>query len=54
MGQGNVCVTGSCEGLYYIDNDHFHIYRRDVPGKSEECESKMLGELHAPERRVAA
>ena len=49
MGQGNVCVTGSCEGLYYIDNDHFHIYRRDVPGKSEECESKMLGELHAPE-----
>lgn len=29
MGQGNVCVTGSCEGLYYIDNDHFHIAIED-------------------------
>lgn len=28
MGRGNVCVTGSCEGLYYIDNDDFHVYRR--------------------------
>ena len=45
MGRGNVHVTGSCEGLYYIDNDHFHIYRRDIPDNAEECESKMLGEI---------
>ena len=32
MGRGNVCVAGPHEGLYYIDNDHFHVYRRDEPG----------------------
>lgn len=26
MGRGNVCVTGPYEGLYYIDNDHVHVY----------------------------
>jgi len=49
MGRGNVCVTGSYGGLYYIDNDYFHIYRRDIPDNAGECESKMLGELNAPE-----
>lgn len=29
MGRGNVSVSGRYEGLYYIDNDHFHVYRRD-------------------------
>ena len=43
MGRGNVHVTGSCEGLYYIDNDHFHIYRRDIPDNADECDSKMMG-----------
>ena len=27
MGRGNVCVFGEYEGLYYIDNDHIHVYR---------------------------
>ena len=26
MGKGNVCVHGTCECLYYIDNDDFHTY----------------------------
>lgn len=44
MGRGNVCVTGSCEGLYYIDNDHFHVYYRDKPG-AEEPETRLRGDL---------
>lgn len=44
MGRGNVCVTGSCEGLYYIDNDHFHVYRRDEPGV-ESPETRLMGDL---------
>ena len=35
MGRGNVCVTGKYEGLYYIDNDHFHVYRRDEPDSDD-------------------
>lgn len=31
MGRGNVCTTGAYEGLYYIDNDDFHVYRRVDP-----------------------
>ena len=27
MGRGNVCVTGDHEGLFYIDNGTFHVYR---------------------------
>lgn len=27
MGRGNVCTLGKYEGLYYIDNDHIHVYR---------------------------
>ena len=25
MGRGNVCVTGSYEGLFYIDNDDLRV-----------------------------
>ena len=44
MGRGNVCVTGSCEGLYYIDNDDFHVYRR-ADDLSEWPETRLMGEL---------
>lgn len=29
MGRGNVCVTGQFEGLFYIDNDDWRVYRHD-------------------------
>ena len=29
MGRGNVSVSGEFEGLYYIDNDDIHVYRRE-------------------------
>ena len=44
MGRGNVCVTGSYEGLYYIDNDDFHVYRR-VDDLSEWPETRLMGAL---------
>lgn len=44
MGRGNVCVNGPYEGLYYIDNDHIHVYRRDDPF-SDEPETRLMGEL---------
>ena len=28
MGRGNVCTHGSCEGLYFVDNDYLNIYSR--------------------------
>lgn len=31
MGRGNVCVTGSYEGLFYIDNDDLRVYSRNAP-----------------------
>ena len=36
MGRGNVCVTGSYEGLFYIDNDDLRVYRRNDPHAKEE------------------
>lgn len=45
MGRGNVCVTGKYEGLYYIDNDDFHVYRREEPDSDEEFESRLLKDL---------
>lgn len=36
MGRGNVCVTGSYEGLFYIDNDDLRVYRRNDPYAKEE------------------
>lgn len=44
MGRGNVCVSGSCEGLFYIDNDDFHVYRRDDP-YAEYPDTRLMGEL---------
>ena len=44
MGRGNVSVSGRYEGLYYIDNDHFHVYRRDEPGV-EYSETQLMGDL---------
>lgn len=44
MGRGNVCVTGRYEGLYYIDNDHIHVYQRDDPF-SDGSETRLMGEL---------
>lgn len=49
MGRGNVCVTGKYEGLYYIDNDDFHVYRREEPDSDEEFESRLLKDLSYPE-----
>lgn len=44
MGRGNVCTTGKYEGLYYIDNDHFHVYRRNVQFGGE-AEVRLMGAL---------
>lgn len=44
MGRGNVCVFGKYEGLYYIDNDHIHVYRRDNDS-DDYPETKLMGEL---------
>lgn len=44
MGRGNVSVSGPYEGLYYIDNDDFHVYRRDDLF-SGETETRLKGEL---------
>ena len=49
MGRGNVCVTGKYEGLYYIDNDDFHVYRRDEPDSDEEFETRLLKNLSCQE-----
>lgn len=49
MSRGNVCVTGKYEGLYYIDNDDFHVYRREEPDSDEEFESRLLKDLSYPE-----
>lgn len=49
MSLGNVCVTGKYEGLYYIDNDDFHVYRREEPDSDEEFESRLLKDLSYPE-----
>lgn len=44
MGKGNVCTTGKYEGLYFIDNDHLHVYRRDEPN-ADEVETRLMGDL---------
>ncbi len=44
MGRGNVCTTGKFEGLYYVDNEDFHVYRR-VDDLSDCPETRLLGEL---------
>lgn len=44
MGRGNVSVSGPYEGLYYIDNDSYHVYRRD-DSMDEESETRLMGNL---------
>ena len=44
MGRGNVCVFGEYEGLYYIDNDHIHVYR-DSEDMSDYPETRLMGAL---------
>ena len=44
MGKGNVSVSGPYEGLFYIDNGDYHVYRRsDDPG--EHPEVRLLRDL---------
>lgn len=44
MGRGNCCTTGQYEGLYFIDNDHIHVYRR-ADDLSDYPETRLMGEL---------
>ena len=44
MGRGNVCTLGKYEGLYYIDNDHIHVYR-DSEDMGDEPETRLMGDL---------
>lgn len=44
MGRGNVCVHNPYEGLYYIDNDYLHIYRK-VGSDPDDPELCSMGEL---------
>lgn len=44
MGRGNVCTLGKYEGLYYIDNDHIHVYR-DSEDMGDDPETRLMGEL---------
>jgi hypothetical protein len=44
MGRGNVCTLGKYEGLFYIDNDHMHVYRA-ADDESDYPETRLMGEL---------
>ena len=44
MGRGNVCVFGEVRWLYYIDNDHIHVYR-DSEDMSDYPETRLMGDL---------
>lgn len=46
MGRGNVCTFGKYEGLYYIDNDHIHVYR-DIDAADADCivQFALFGEV---------
>ena len=46
MGSGNCCVFGSHEGLYFIDNDDFHVYCRRNVVCSDKA-TKVLAKLQA-------
>lgn len=48
MGRGNVCVNGPHEGLFYIDTDDYHVYRRDDP-MAEDPETRLLRDLEYAE-----
>lgn len=42
MGRGNVCVTGPCEGLYYIDNKDLYCYHPMGDEYWETDDSRLL------------
>ncbi len=44
MGRGNCCTTGAYEGLWYIDNGDFHVYRLG-DRFAEDPETRLLREL---------
>lgn len=44
MGRGNVRTFQPYEGLYYVDNDKFHVYRQS-DAVSEEPEVRLMGDL---------
>ena len=48
MGRGNVCVTGSYEGLFYIDNDDLRVWRKDGPD-GKEPEIRMTADISLDE-----
>ena len=50
MGRGNVRVTGLYEGLYYIDNDYYQVFRRtDTFADDEEGMYRLLADLSTDE-----
>lgn len=53
MGRGNVSVSGKYEGLYYIDNDDIHVYRRDNP-LDDEPETTLLKDLGSADINTGA
>ena len=48
MGRGNVYVTGSYEGLFYIDNDDLQVWRKDGPD-GKEPEIRMMADISLDE-----
>lgn len=44
MGRGNCCVHNDHEGLYYVDNDYIHIYRKN-DSDFEDPNFALLGDL---------
>ena len=45
MGRGNVCTYQPYEGLYYIDNDQYHVYRQS-DRLSEDPEARLMKDLN--------
>lgn len=48
MGKGNVSVSGPYEGLFYIDNDDYHVYQRS-DDLGEYPEVRLLRDLSVAE-----
>lgn len=48
MGRGNVCTFGKYEGLYYIDNDHIHVYC-DSEDTGDYPETRLMSDLNFEE-----
>lgn len=45
MGRGNVCVTGSYEGLFYIYNNDLHVYRLNSLCDDDDVPKRLLRDL---------